>query len=275
MAQSQLKVAILLCGHIRTFEQCKDDFVKIFGNYDVFLDTYDKKYGYHPYIKSVLKYEEDEEMDSKQIEDAFDGVNLKRWSVENQTEVDAEVKEISNGFDKKMQPFLEGYCQYRKAARCIDLMKEYEEANGFVYDICIKMRMDIICRPIILESVPVNTVIVDQNNVFPSDCITIGSRDVIVKLPLLVMQEYTTPLPESEMAPPHGVFYNVVNFHLKCVFSKQNIITKLMRVVEAKQHREAPPAKQRLRSTAKQRLVPRFSKEVHLYEPPTRQYEPN
>jgi hypothetical protein len=260
MAQSQLKVAILLCGHIRTFEQCKDDFVKIFGNYDVFLDTYDKKYGYHPYIKSVLKYEEDEEMDSKQIEDAFDGVNLKRWSVENQTEVDAEVKEISNGFDKKMQPFLEGYCQYRKAARCIDLMKEYEEANGFVYDICIKMRMDIICRPIILESVPVNTVIVDQNNVFPSDCITIGSRDVIVKLPLLVMQEYTTPLPESEMAPPHGVFYNVVNFHLKCVFSKQNIITKLIRelkrssaLVPPAKHREAARSSAREAAPAKHR----------------------
>lgn len=64
------KILICLTGHIRTFSHTidslllmVDELVKRNYNVDICFSTYDVLYGYHPYIKSVLKFYKDKNID--------------------------------------------------------------------------------------------------------------------------------------------------------------------------------------------------------------------
>lgn len=56
-----MKVAILLCGHIRAWHLCKDSFLNFYKDcdYDVYINTYHQLVQYHPYIKGVIRISEE------------------------------------------------------------------------------------------------------------------------------------------------------------------------------------------------------------------------
>src|SRR3989344_5660712 len=107
---AQPKKAILLIGHLRTWEYCKKSFVASFSNEpcDIFLSTYDKQYGYHPYIQQTLKFFDDHYLTERDIESSFKGLNLVEYLVESQDMVDGVVIEQAKGWDSNMTEFTNG-----------------------------------------------------------------------------------------------------------------------------------------------------------------------
>jgi hypothetical protein len=46
-----MKTAIILVGNVRTWEECKENFITTFGgDVDIFVSTYNKQYAYHPCV---------------------------------------------------------------------------------------------------------------------------------------------------------------------------------------------------------------------------------
>jgi len=78
-----MKTAVLLVGNVRTWEKCKDNFVEVFGKYnpDIFLATYDTRYGYHPAVRNRIGYYDDEILSRKEIADMFKGLISESWTM--------------------------------------------------------------------------------------------------------------------------------------------------------------------------------------------------
>jgi hypothetical protein len=131
-----MKIAILLCGHIRTWEKCKNSFLNTFPkDVDVFMHTYSSQYHYHPYIQNQIQL--DNEINNKILIDIKELVNLpnlKRIVIEKEID-EIDMKEYPINFDI--------YSQLRKVDLCNELRKEWENEHGFKYDVVIKTRFDI------------------------------------------------------------------------------------------------------------------------------------
>lgn len=138
-----MKLAILLCGHIRTWNDCKLNFEETFGkeNVDIFVRTYDVIYGYHPYIKNTINFKDDVIMDDDEIKKLFmfsnSNITLRYICIENQNIVDNEVKQYDSIVNNDY------LSQYRNFKKNFDAVKSYSEINNIQYDFIIKTRMDL------------------------------------------------------------------------------------------------------------------------------------
>lgn len=213
-----MKIAILLSGHIRTWDQCKESFYNMFpsNKFDIFMETYRDQYGYHPYIQSKLNYFSDNKIT------CIDG-EYKLCRIENNVTFDC------SKFDPKMKEFTHGYCQYTKLQRCMDLMVQYEKENNIVYDYIIKTRFDLIytneSKEIDFSSI--DGLILDSNNTFPNDHIIICSRKDMIDLPQYILKEYINPTSNlSWTNPPHGLLENYIK--------NKNIKTTLLNISSIK-----------------------------------------
>lgn len=211
-------VAVLLSGHVRTWEECKDSFYDMFpsNKFDIFMEAYGNQYGYHPYIQDKLKYFSDKEIHS------IDGL-CKCCRIENNVLFDCSL------FDSRMRDFTHGYCQYSKLQKCIDLMTKYENYNNIKYDFIVKTRFDLIytdeAKNIDFSSI--DGLILDSNNTFPNDHIIIGKRDDIVNLPQFIISEYTNPTRDLSWSnPPHGLLENYIK--------AKNLTTKVINISSIK-----------------------------------------
>jgi|TARA_B110000259_G_scaffold187976_1_gene244285 hypothetical protein len=171
-----MKIAILLCGHIRTWNECKSSFFNFFPNdVDIFVHTYTTKYSYHPFIKDKLQLTN--EINQTQItktNEMFGLPNFKRVVFE---------KELSNDdVDLSEYPVnLDIYSQIRKVNLCNDLKKEWEKDYNFKYDIVIKTRFDIYYQGLLnLENIYSNKIyyLTCNGTLEPSDvCYLCLSKD--------------------------------------------------------------------------------------------------
>ena len=159
---SNRKVAVLFCGHIRTWNQCRPGFIKFMRDtdYDVFVHTYTQIKSYHPYIRDTHKMQDNDVSQSvDDIRNEF-GLECKHMVVEDETDAIPEIKEVENKDLKCYQwpqygPYddlqvLKGkgisirtYLQYRKFRLCNELRKKYERDNSIAYDYVIRLRMDL------------------------------------------------------------------------------------------------------------------------------------
>ena len=138
-----MKTAIVINGHIRTWEKCKDNFMETFGflDADLFVSTYKKQYEYADYIRSIQDFYGENELDEDKIKSLFDGLNLKKIVIDD-TELmkpvyEEESKNIKLQFNTEAHGagiFMSVYPQYRKLYNIMHDVKQYEQDNNFKYD---------------------------------------------------------------------------------------------------------------------------------------------
>lgn len=120
-----MKIAILLCGHIRTWKSknCDKSFKDTFKNIDidVFLHTYCDKY------------------DNNEIIEMFNDINIIDYSIENLNDLINELKD-SNISNEHINMFL----QQRKINLCKNMIINHISKTNCKYDLVIKTRPDII-----------------------------------------------------------------------------------------------------------------------------------
>ena len=153
-----MKVAVCLCGYIRTWEHTKRNFMKIFCKdveVDLFVHTYFQNYYEYSSRKENVIYSEEE------IIDMFDGMNLKDIIIEDRniilpgiikdSDKYKDIKNFSNTIRDSSDPNSQSldngvriYDQFRKIELCNNLRKEYEKENNVEYDIVVKTRFDIL-----------------------------------------------------------------------------------------------------------------------------------
>ena len=195
-----MKIAILLVGNIRTWELTKSNFFQSFGHLapDIFLTTYNSQYGYHPHIQGRIGDNTDEWLSFEQIHNMFKGIatdfNIRQYMTDaDRQRLHDKFKHLDNcvgqvlGLDDAVQ------------------MMQRREEIGFRYDVVIKTRCDLLYNPIQLDFNP-NKIIIDSGNVYPNDCVVITSRDNMVRIRDIVVEEIYNPKHEdSHVNAPHGL----------------------------------------------------------------------
>lgn len=222
-----MRLAIILTGHIRTWEKTKDSFVKSFSKFnpDVFLTTYDKKYGFAPYIRDLTKYYEDEDISEEQIRTMFDGINLVNLTVDSSEEMDKYIDKIKDDIKIKYENIASFYPQFYKLRREFDVLREYEKLHNFNYDVIIKTRCDLVYNDFGAELTP-NNVLIDKGNVFPNDVILISTRNNMEKIIKFIPDEFFNPknLSLSGQWPPHSI--------VNAAFQNANLIPVQLDIVD-------------------------------------------
>jgi hypothetical protein len=144
-----MKIAILLVGHIRTWEKCKQSFIDTFNKYDpdIYLYTY-----------NTLNYKSDTILDETEIREIFKDIKIKHLIIKDENEVLKESDEkytkyyIENGNTTKEQ-FPTFFCQYINIKNCFEIIKN----SGITYDFVVKTRPDLIYN-------------IDSSEIFNDDC---------------------------------------------------------------------------------------------------------
>jgi hypothetical protein len=212
-----MKKALLLVGNVRTWEHCRENFKKTFGDIDIFISTYDLKYGYHPAVKNNISDYGDEIVHREQIEEWFSDLNVKSMFYEIHNEVDALVNAENNRLHPNLQNIHSSYAQYRKLKTATDMVKKYEEENNIRYDILIRSRFDLMYNSVDFP-VGVNELICNDdpsnpNSEFLSDHFFMCSRDNMIKISEFIYSEFYNPIYEdSHISPPHGLLKNSIKF---------------------------------------------------------------
>lgn len=224
-----MKTAIILCGYTRTWEKTIDSFKHTFDsmNADVFVTTYNKRYGYHPHIKSKTNFFTDELVTEDELVKAFEPINPKWLEIEDADTLEKALEEENKNLHYKMRGFNNSLGQFRKLKLAVDYLQEYETNNNIKYDYIIKTRCDMIYYPETDFNINPSEALVDSSNVYPNDCIIKCERDDFVHIANYLYEEfYMFRDPRSDVAPPHGM--------LEAAFKSRNlnIITrKLMKSV--------------------------------------------
>lgn len=121
-----MRLAILLCGHVRSWNP--HYFKQMFGQVDVYVVTYTKTRGYHPYTLQQYRIEHNEETTTHEdIDRLLEGIPKKRLILED-VPID----------DTNCPIHGDTFSQYRTFKQCLDLCLK----NG-TYDVLIKTRFDI------------------------------------------------------------------------------------------------------------------------------------
>ena len=212
-----MKVAILLCGHIRTWEKCRENFLDTFSTKtcDVFVHTYSRRYGYHPHIAGLTNISEIEntgELDGE--ENLFDFPNFRKVVFENQEAVEQEVHDIED-----YPVNLDIYCQHRKIVLCNQLRKDFGE-----YDLVIRTRMDQkYLYPFVLPEKPESGVVYIPPNIHtltPSDTCFMAEPETFDRLLTSLHRKY----PEKVIDPHKWLELCLRDFEWRNLPSKVSVV---------------------------------------------------
>jgi hypothetical protein len=145
-----MRVALLISGMFRHFDFCRERLHKKIISplgCDVFVDTWEFALAQKKVDKDGSK--KISEFDIKNIQ------NIKGYRIEENIKLD--------NSDLKIEMARYENCIYMfyKIKSCFDLMKQYEQANGFKYDYVIRSRPDLYFEDIFYERY-----FVDSDNIF-------------------------------------------------------------------------------------------------------------
>lgn len=220
-----MKIAVLLIGNIRTWDYCKESFIKTFNRYnpDVYLVTESTRYNHHPAVQGSIGDASDEQIDKKTITELFKDINLVDYCIN-----DAEPA-ILRLRDPIFIPYNLSLKQFEKLATCITLLKES-------YDLIIKTRCDLIYTDQIRSFLDIkkDEILIDSGNVYPNDCILASSGQNILELSKNIFKEIFEPAhKDSYFDMPHRLLLNSIkdlslNIRaeklMECVVRKGNIL---------------------------------------------------
>jgi hypothetical protein len=218
-----MKVALLMVGHVRTWQSCKENFKQVFKDkdFDVFITTYDLKYDYNQGVKTHLNFFEDEILKQKDLSDVFSEFSPKSIEIEDSLKINNLIEEESlkfhNSFknvyldDNQMKP---SYGYYRKLKKGLDLIEDYENNNNFKYDKIIKVRTDVIFNYIDFNFNEDEVLVTGPNddNEYPEDLILMCNRNNMFNIVKFIIGEFYNPVYEtSVLVRPHGLLKNAIN----------------------------------------------------------------
>jgi hypothetical protein len=220
-----MKLAVLLIGNIRTWDYCKESFLKTFQRYnpDVYLVTENVRYNHHPYVQGSIGDSSDELIDKDTIEELFKNINLIDYCI---NDVEPAILKLR---DPIFFPYNLSLKQFEKLITCTSLLRQS-------YDVIIKTRCDLMYTDLIHNCLNFNSsdILVDSGNVYPNDCIIACNGDNMVNLSKSIFQEIFTPrFNDSHVNAPHNLLLNAarslsLNFKaeriMQCVVRKGNNI---------------------------------------------------
>jgi hypothetical protein len=220
-----MKLAVLLIGNIRTWDYCKESFLKTFQRYnpDVYLVTENVRYNHHPYVQGSIGDSSDELIDKGTIEELFKNINLIDYCI---NDVEPAILKLR---DPIFFPYNLSLKQFEKLITCTSLLRQS-------YDVIIKTRCDLMYTDLIHNCLNFNSsdILVDSGNVYPNDCIIACNGDNMVNLSKSIFQEIFTPrFNDSHVNAPHNLLLNAarslsLNFKaeriMQCVVRKGNNI---------------------------------------------------
>jgi len=208
--QDGKRTALLLTGNLRTWDLCKESFIKTFDNVDIFICVSNIQYDYPPFIKENFTGFDEYNLLVEDIENSFADLNLKKLIIQDkEDEVSYIQNEIKNfNMDVSGINVFATFANIYKIKKGLTLIEEYENENGFKYNSIIKTRFDAIYNPISLN--PSNeTILIDSGNCFPNDHFLMSNRDSMFKLIHFMHDEFYNPKYEnSHFQPPHGLLLN-------------------------------------------------------------------
>jgi hypothetical protein len=227
-----MKSALLLSGNVRTFERCKENFKNTFGDIDIFISTYNLKYGYHPIIKSSIGDSNDELLSPDYMSNLFSGLNVKSVLIENIDEATALIDGENSKLHPSMQNIHSSYGQCRKLKQATDLVIDYEMRMGFKYDNLIRARFDLVYDNFdfeIGEKELIHNAGGTPEHELLGDHFFWTNRDDMINIANFIMQEFYNPIyPNSHESPPHGVLRNAIK-HNNLKRTPKHIVRHLLR----------------------------------------------
>lgn len=238
-----MKTAIIINGHIRTWEKCKDSFISSFGDLDVdiFVSVYDKQFGYAKYIQDIQNFHEDKDLTPEEIIQMFNGFNVKSFIIDKTEDtmqlIENEKKDIKLVFNTEKHGegiFNSVYPQYRKLYNIKSEIINYENENNFKYDRIIKTRTELMYDDNILKR-SMNIMndyefLIDSGNVMPNDVMFISNRDNAFAVIDFIYNEFFNPIyPEESVSwPPHSIL-NAALMHNRIGVIKRRLIKHVER----------------------------------------------
>jgi hypothetical protein len=228
-----MKKALLLIGNVRTWEHCKENFKKTYGDMDIFISTYDLKYGYHPAVKSTISDYDDEVITKEQLLDWFSDLNLIDLNFECHIDNAVLISEEDAKLHPNLQNIHSSFAQYRKLKLATDMVKKYEEDNNFKYDVLIRARFDLMYNsvdfPVSSDELICNNISGDPDSEFLGDHFFMCSRDNMIKISEFIYSEFYSPVyDDSHLSPPHGLLRNSIRYN-NLRKTPKNIVSYLLR----------------------------------------------
>lgn len=219
-----MKTAVILAGHLRTWEQVKESFKIFMSNidYDLFVTTYNNQYGYHPHIKEFINFYDETEIEVN--ENLFENLNLKSLVIDDPNDI----KQVySNSTIHSDMQFENCFCQFYKINNILKNIENFEKENNFKYDFILRTRPDVVYNDISI--INDNDVIVTEGNIFPNDWFVLCDRDSFFKISKNIIDEfYTNSFGDSHIELPHKLLYNSIIANGLSI-KKQPIIKYIMR----------------------------------------------
>jgi hypothetical protein len=170
----EMKVAILLCGHVRSWDKCKESFLNAFKDTDIFVHTYNTVLNYHPYISQTENIINNKStLSTPEIVELI-GLDIKKIVVEDDNNIFIPSDKII---------YDDVYCQYRKNFLCNNLRLDYEKENNIQYDLIIKTRFDIVYSVGLdyilnfIDDIKTHNYISSGPSIYPSDQVFICSSE--------------------------------------------------------------------------------------------------
>jgi hypothetical protein len=227
-----MKIALMLVGNVRTFDQCKESFKKTFGDIDIFISTYDLRYCYHPVVKNNIGDTQDEILTYDYLNKLFEGLNVKSVLIERDEEITRFVNEENSRLHPLLQNIHSSYAQYRKLKTCIDLVIDHENKTGVKYDYLIRARFDLMYNEFdydIGEKELIHDAGSQPDSEFLNDQLFWTNRDDMVNISNFMMNEFYNPIySNSNESPPHGLLRNAIK-HNNLKRTPKNIVSYLLR----------------------------------------------
>lgn len=241
-----MNVAVLFTGNIRSFDQCKDNFLKEFEflNPDYYVTTYHTRYNFRSYVG----FNNDVELSEEEVKSFFSDINPKNILIDNLPELVEFFNEEKKKFDSRM--LFDGsnsveanhYLQFYKIKKALEMISDYELILGKKYDIIIRSRMDLIIKDInTLDLSNLNDHVISgyedysrATRVHPSvwgwnDFFMITTPQNMKNIIDNILSEfYDRTIEKSSYGFPHGVFESgVIKSNLKQI--EKNILHRIIR----------------------------------------------
>lgn len=210
-----MKTAILIIGHIRTWEYCKDNFLESFAHLtpDIFVSTYDLKYNYHPAQQGWMNGAIDTYLEYEEIRELFKDLNIIKIDYERIQDVNSEYEIINDQIHNNFKNDISTYLQYRKLTRAVNILKKYETEFQFKYDSIIKLRTDIHYNRFEYD-INNTSIIISNGNVYPNDVIFATERDKFISISEFCNNEFYNPIyTDSHLRPPHNLLLRACEYN--------------------------------------------------------------
>jgi hypothetical protein len=228
-----MKIAILLVGNFRTWDLCKESFIKTFGEMDTFICSYDLRYGYHPNGWGVTDLHD--EIITEEVWKAYTkDINVKMIRIEEISHVNDDIKNQLPYLKLKVPNVPQSYGQYRKFKIATDMIQEFEKKHDFKYDIIVRSRLDLFYNDTPIDyNIGENEVVYHHGtsppNEFLGDQFFFSKRNNIINISKFISDEFYNPIYEdSHLHPPHGVLRNALR-HNNLTKTNRNMVKHLKR----------------------------------------------